>query len=639
MTSFRVRVPGRPTPADLRSGEAVPGDAAAEADTELCGAASVGPKPDETASGADRAAVAPAGRAEGADAESGRAASIAGLAVWVGIVAAIFGVGALLRRAGKLPVDPVGPLHASARLIISPLAAAAVVGLVAVVVLPVAARRLPWHALLGTAWLASVAWAVALQLPDGIARPLTAPTEYLAGLPAMGDDPLGWLRGFTRHIQEYPTHVKGHPPLPMMILWTMQWIGLEGAGWAAALVIVAGGSATAAIAITLRTLTSEKIARRAIPYMALAPTAIWVATSMDALFLGIASWATTCTTLAFTSGGRDGARPPRGTIPIPSSRSVDGGGNGFHKLWITLALSAARASADRVAGGISTGRLPLLAAFVGGLLFGSLPYLSYGLLSFGTLPLAVLLLTRPRRTVVGALIVGCLVVPVAATVAGFSWWDGMVETHAAWAAGAGSQRPYAFFFVGDLGVLALVLGPAAAVGVPIALSRVRGRGTSVNTGRSRQDHPDGRSPGQDRAVDTRVPAGDSRENLSEDGVDALNVTSAANVMTTMHATNVRIAEDAAKPTAATSTTTAENSKNAAGLAPTGRLGLLVGAAFAGVLALDLSGVTRGEVERIWLPYAVWMAAAGAVYKTPARGLLLAQVATALLIQALVRSPW
>jgi hypothetical protein len=68
-------------------------------------------------------------------------------------------------------------------------------------------------------------------------------------------------------------------------------------------------------------------------------------------------------------------------------------------------------------------------------------------------------------------------------------------------------------------------------------------------------------------------------------------------------------------------------------------GLLVGAALAGVLALDLAAVTRGEVERIWLPYAAWTTAAAAVHRARARGLLLAQAVTALLLQALVRSPW
>jgi len=74
--------------------------------------------------------------------------------------------------------------------------------------------------------------------------------------------------------------------------------------------------------------------------------------------------------------------------------------------------------------------------------------------------------------------------------------------------------------------------------------------------------------------------------------------------------------------------------------PNGRLGILLAAALIGILALDVSGVTRGEVERIWLPYAAWMTAGVAVYRVPARRMLIAQALTAaLLIQGLVRSPW
>jgi hypothetical protein len=72
---------------------------------------------------------------------------------------------------------------------------------------------------------------------------------------------------------------------------------------------------------------------------------------------------------------------------------------------------------------------------------------------------------------------------------------------------------------------------------------------------------------------------------------------------------------------------------------TARLGFLLGAVFVGTLALDISGVTRGEVERIWLPYAAWMTVGAAVHRAPARRMLLAQVLVALLVQALVKSPW
>jgi hypothetical protein len=431
------------------------------------------------------------------------------LAAWAAVILVGFAVGAVLRAAGHLPVDRFPPLHAAPRLLLGPLVPAAAGALIAVLVLPVAARRLPWAALLAVAWLGSVLWAVLLQLPDGLARPLTAPTEYLAGLPAIGGDPLRWLRGFARNMQAYPTHVKGHPPLPTLILWALRYASLRDAGWAAALVITVGGSASAAIAVTVRRLAGVETARRAVPFLVLAPTALWVATSVDAFFLGVAAWAVALVTVAATQSAATG----------------------------------------RFAG-----------ALAGGLLLGSLPYLSYGLLPMFALPLAVLLLTRPSRLVLVAVAAGCLVVPAAFTLAGFSWFAGVAGTHAAWAAGGGARaRPYAYFLLGDLSVLALLIGPATAMALPAVL---------------------GRAVTLARAIVRR-----------KDPVDR------------------------------------------------GRLGWPVAAALIGMVALDLSGVTRGEVERIWIPYATWMTIASAVHRPPARTLLFAQAVTALAIQALVRSPW
>ncbi|MGI5231836.1 hypothetical protein [Actinoallomurus sp. CA-142502] len=444
---------------------------------------------------------------------------------WAALIVVAFGAGAVLRRAGALPVDAFPPLHAQARLLLGPLLPAAAVGLVAVTVLPVTARWLPWRPLLVFAWLGSAGWAVLLQLPDGLARPLTTPTEYLAGLPAMGDDPLGWLRGFTKEMQAYPTHVKGHPPLPMLVLWTMQWMGLAGAGWAAALVIAVGGSEAAAIAVTVRVIAGEDVARRAVPFLVLSPIALWIATSMDAFFLGVAAWAVALVAVAAAESG-----------------------------------SSLSSTLERDVGTESSALGMAARAFAGGLLLGSLPYLSYGLLPIFALPLAVLILTRPGWPVLIALAAGCLVVPIVFTIAGFYWWDGVVGTHAAWLISLGSRRPYSYFLVGDLAVLALLIGPAAAMPLPAALRRAAG------------------------LVFTTPPGGQGHPG-------------------------------------------------------SGRLGWLAAAALAGVLALDLSGVTRGEVERIWIPYAAWVVAVAAVHRPPARTMLLAQAVTGLVIEAVVRSPW
>jgi hypothetical protein len=75
------------------------------------------------------------------------------------------------------------------------------------------------------------------------------------------------------------------------------------------------------------------------------------------------------------------------------------------------------------------------------------------------------------------------------------------------------------------------------------------------------------------------------------------------------------------------------------------LWLLVGAAVLAVVLADLSGMSKAEVERIWLPFVPWvlLATAGLGFTTgatrSARAWLGAQAALAIAIQATVRSPW
>lgn len=396
---------------------------------------------------------------------------------WAAFLAFAFGLGGGVKAAGGLPLDGLPPLYAHARPpppgIVLPIAAAA--GLV--MALPGIAAGRAWRTLLAVSWPLAALWALALAASDGldaIAAPLDQPTEYLVDVPSVGDDPVAWVGGFTDALPGYATHVKGHPPLPVLLLWALDRIGLHGPGWAAALVIAVGASAAPAIALTVRSLADEEAARRALPFLILAPYALWVATSMDAVFLGVGAWG--------------------------------------------VAFLARRRS------------------FLAGLLLGALPYLSYGLVPFAVIPLAVAVLRRPSWT---ALALGLAIVPAGFTLAGFWWPDGAHATQRAWAAGAGSDRPYAYFLGGDLAVLGLLTGPAA-----IAARHQRAA--------------------------------------------------------------VRV---------------------------------LVAAALCAVIALDLSGVTRGEVERIWLPYAPWIVLAAAGHRPPARAWLAAQAGTAVLLQALAASPW
>ncbi|MGW0519471.1 hypothetical protein [Crossiella sp. NPDC003009] len=68
--------------------------------------------------------------------------------------------------------------------------------------------------------------------------------------------------------------------------------------------------------------------------------------------------------------------------------------------------------------------------------------------------------------------------------------------------------------------------------------------------------------------------------------------------------------------------------------------VLVGAALLAVLAADVSGLSKAEVERIWLPFGVWLSAGTALLPRPSRRWwLLAQAVTALAVNHLVLTNW
>ncbi|GAA3514999.1 hypothetical protein FHR32_007987 [Streptosporangium album] len=414
---------------------------------------------------------------------------------WSGaLIAACFALGAVLHGLGILRIDHLPPLHARFRVLTATLLPAVVFAAVAVRVLPGLVRRRGFGQASLVAYGFALAWTIVLAMSaaGGLAAPFTHPQEYLAVLPAVGHDPLGWLATFTLRLPEYPTHVRGHPPLPVLVVWALAAAGLSGPLWAAILVILVGCSATVAIGLTVRSLAGEDTARRALPYLALTPVSVWIATTMDALFAGVGAW---------------------GVALLVLGRSTT------VRTW-----SAAGA----------------------GVLLGALPYLSYGLVPYLVIPVTVAVLVRPPRPAVFAALAGAVAVAGSFSAAGFSWLAGVAATHAEWAADPGAARPYLYFLVANLAVLALTTGPATVAGL-------------VHEARDLTD-----------LTDRRVAA-------------------------------------------------------------------VVAAALVAVLALDVSGVTRGEVERIWVPFAVWIGL-GAAY-APGRRMLAAQAVTGLLLQGLVASPW
>ncbi|MER5551829.1 hypothetical protein ABT001_09125 [Streptomyces sp. NPDC002793] len=285
---------------------------------------------------------------------------------------------------------------------------------------PRLAVRLPWRRLLLTCWAASVAWILSLALIEGwyrgVERRLTTKHEYLRVIDRF-DDIGAALRGFTDHIVigppgNWPAHVAGHPPGATLTFVGLDRAGLGGGAWAGMWCIVLGGSAAVAVMVALRALTDEHLARRAAPFLVLAPFAVWTGTSADGYFTAVAAWSVAL-----------------------------------------LALAATR-----------TARLPAAAALGSGLLFGLTCYLSYGLTLVAALIAAVLVLARTARPL-GLFALGALVVPTAFTLAGFNWWEAYHLLVERYYQGAGGTRPYSYWVWANLACTTLAAGLATVAGL------------------------------------------------------------------------------------------------------------------------------------------------------------------------------
>ncbi|MDU0255099.1 hypothetical protein RVN83_18445 [Streptomyces sp. PU10] len=306
---------------------------------------------------------------------------------------------------------------------LGPSTPAAVLVAVAVVACgPAVAARLPWRALLPAAWGASLAWIWSLALIDGwqtgVAGRLTTRHEYLTVIGRWHDIP-ATLRDFTGHIlihspDNWPAHVAGHPPAATLTFVLLDRIGLGGGGWAGVWCITVGASGCVAVLMTVRALAGERLARRAAPFLVLAPAAVWLGTSADAYFAAVAAWAVAL-----------------------------------------LALAVTRRSAGWAAGS--------------GLLFGLTCYLSYGLTLFAVVAAAVLLLgrrgVRERPVLFLPLLAGAAVVPVAFTAMGFDWWEAYRLLVTRYYEGAAGVRPYGYWVWANLACTVLITGLATAAGL------------------------------------------------------------------------------------------------------------------------------------------------------------------------------
>jgi hypothetical protein len=423
---------------------------------------------------------------------------------WVGlavvglglVVVTIWGV-VLEARGDNLHLGFV-PFYGAARWgatwsIVVPVAIAAVI----VTQGPRLAVRLRWSALLVTSWIATAGWSVALAATAGwhaVSQPVVSPYDYRAVLPAARALGLGaFLRTYVDRLGEYSVHVQGHPPGMVSLLWVLDAIGLRGPGWEAAIIIGVGAAASPAVLVTVRILAGPHAARVFAPFLVLAPWTLFVATIGDAIFTAMAA-----TTIALAAV----ATTRRGPSSVP---------------W--------------AAGAGALGALTL--------------HFTYGVVPLLVLVVGTVLVSRRRLALLLPAVVGASIATATWTMAGFSWWDGFNATRHWHDVGASPDRPYAYFLVADLIVLAVMLGPAVIAALTLGLDR--------------------------------------------------------------------------------------------------RLAVLVVPALLAVLVADLSGLSKGEVERIWLPFMPWISVAviGLVRRWPRRASrwLAAQAGLTIVLQATIAWPW
>ena len=300
------------------------------------------------------------------------------------------------------------------------------IGVVLVVVLPRLARVLSWRALLATAFAALWTWIMALALTDGtdgLARVFERRQEYVFDAQSVGSIHT-MLQTFIDRIpmdapDNWYVHVAGHPPGALLYFVGIDRLGVSDPFWIGVVCVTIASTAIVAVMITVRALGSETLARSAVPWIVLAPSAVWMGVNGDAVFTAVAAWG--------------------------------------------LALLAVAAVRRRA-----------LPAACAGLLLGYCVYLSYGLPLLGILAVTVLVIARSWRPLPWAL-GGALVVAAAFTLCGFAWWEAYPVLRERYYDGIASERAFSYWVWANIAAWTFTAGLAVWAAFPTAVRALRER--------------------------------------------------------------------------------------------------------------------------------------------------------------------
>jgi hypothetical protein len=211
--------------------------------------------------------------------------------------------------------------------------------------------------------------------------------------------------------------VAGHPPGALLYFVGLDRLGITDPFWIGVVCVTIASTAIVAVMITLRTLGTETLARSAMPWIVLAPSAVWMGVNGDAVFTAVAAWG------------------------------------------LALLATAAKKSS-------------IPAAIVSGLLLGYCVYLSYGLVLLGILALTVLVVARTWRPLPWAL-GGAVMVAAAFTIGGFSWWEAYPVLRERYYAGYAAVRHYWYWVWANLAAWTYTAGLAVWAAFPTARRELR----------------------------------------------------------------------------------------------------------------------------------------------------------------------
>ncbi len=331
------------------------------------------------------------------------------LLIWVGLVAVGLALTAVAVAVNARVGSPGAPFTGRFRFKVSVgslLAPATAVTVLAAVRAGIV-DRLRWAVLVGGSYLAALWWAMSLALVDGgngFAAPVAAPAEYLRDVPAVGSHPGHFLRTFVEQAPHYSLATRTHPPGPVLLLWAMGKLGIHRPEEIGIVLTALACAYVPLLAVAVRSLCHESAARRLLPILVLAPYAVWLAVSMDAVVLLLAA--------GFVTLGVVGSEPRRSP------------------LW----------------------------ALASGLVLGFDAMLNYAVAWLGVSLVAVYFVRRrPLLNLFTG--IGALVPLLLFWIAGFTWTSGLSAAQADFSVRVGPHRSWLLWAFLDLLLLLIACGP------------------------------------------------------------------------------------------------------------------------------------------------------------------------------------